>query len=520
MAITHEYLKSILGYLTYTRSVDTFKAGKVRQFTQTHSERGTLVRATVSGAFPYKVEIDIPKDEDVLLLTCSCMAYEAFGRCKHIGAALLEKMKRDEEAEQKAQAKAMEEKKPAFAPLKPATEKIVSSRPAPEMKVYNNPMAALLLSKYASADKKKHAEDASVKLVPQLSISNGNASVGFTVGNERQYVVKDLIAFMQSMKMHETVTYGSKLTLFHDRSVFDEKSRRLLDLIEAFVNERQTYSAPGVHNSLVCRFMPLTGRALDDLFDLYLGEEIPGREAGQKWRIKDENPSLSLASRQSGSHIRLTLAPPAAALSGIKRDYCVVSSTIYCMTEDFAEAMLPLMELSQSGDFLFSPQGAMQFCQSILPLVEKHAPLKEADALEKFLPTKMDVRYYIDMPVRSRLTAQPFFIYNGMTLTPETPLSAHPEINRDRYRESAAVEQLIQHFDPPKSPGEPYHLEDEERMYAFLSGGTEKLSEFGEVYISDKLKNINVKRSKTASVGVSAGESVLNLTIDTGEFPG
>jgi len=504
MAFTHEYLKSILGSMTYSRSMETFRAGRVEKFTETASERGTFIRAVVSGAFQYKVDIDIPKDEDVLLLTCSCISYEAFGRCKHIGAVLLEKMRRDEEAEKEARKK--------------EKAKTVVSAP-PEKKVFSNPAATLLLNKYASPDKKLPVGSGNVKLVPQLSVSGPLASVGFTVGSERQYVIKDLIAFMRSMNMRETITYGPKLTLLHDRSSFDERSQQLLNLIEAFVNERQTYASAAMQTSVAFRQMPLTGRALDELFDLYAGEEIPGRESGQKWRFVNENPDLSLVSEQAGDHIRLKLTPPAAALHGIRYEYCAVSSAIYRMTEDFAGAVLPFMELSQASEILFSPQGALQFCESVLPVVKKHMPLKESTALAPFLPTKVDVRFYIDMPVRSRLTAQPFFIYNGMTLTPETPLSAHPDINRDRYAESAAVGQLIMHFDPPAEPAAPYTLEDENRMYDFLSGGMEKLAEFGEVYVSDKLKNINVKRTKTASVGVSAGGSVLNLNIDTGEFP-
>ena len=530
MAFTHEYLKSILGSLTYARSLEAFNAGRVLKFEKTASERGLRIRAVVGGAFQYKVEIDIPKDDDVILLSCNCMAYEAFGRCKHIGAALFEHMRREEaEAKEKAARESEEHRKNEkesisasfrdFSASSRSTPLKTAQSAYPERKIYNNPSAALLLNKYPSPGKKQPPAMGKAKLVPQLSVSGSAASVGFTVGCERQYVIKDLVSFARSMETHETVTYGPKLTLCHTENAFDEKSRPLLRMIEAFVNERQIYASAPSASPIAVRQMPLTGRALDELFDLYIDEEVSGKESGQKWHFRNENPDLSLVSDQTGSHIRLTLTPPATALHGARYDYCVVLNNIYRMTGDYAGAMLPLMELSGGTEFLFSQEGAMQFCESVLPVVEKHAPLKEGSALEAYRPTKVDVRFYIDMPVRSRLTAQPFFIYNGMTLTPETPLSAHPDINRDRYTESAAVGQLILHFDPPSEPGEAYTLEDEDRMYDFLSGGMEKLSEYGEIYISDKLKNINVKRSKTASVGVSAGESVLNLNIDTGEFP-
>ncbi len=514
MAFTQEYIKSILGSLTYSRSLEAFKAGRVLKFFETESEKGQHIRAVVGGAFQYKVEIDIPKDEDMLLLACTCMAYEAFGRCKHIGAALMEKMKRDKEKEAEQQKKAKESAKGvSLAPSNAASSSHLQKR------IYNNPYATLLLNQYAAPAKKAPAGMQNIKLVPQLGVMTDSAYASFTVGSERQYVIKDLFAFERSVRLKETTTYGTKLTLYHDESSFDERSKKLLKIIEAYVHERQMYVGNATTLPTDGRTMRLTGRALDEIFDLFKGEEIAGRESGQKWRLEEGNPNLSLVSEKAGDHIRVSVSPNASALRGLHYDYCVVSSTIYRMTEDFAGAMLPFLELSHSNELLFSPDGAMQFCESVLPAVEKHAPLKEDSALAPFKPTKCDVRFYIDLPVRSRLTAQPFFIYNGMTLTPETPLSAHPEINRDRYKESAAVGQLILHFDPPQEPGLPYTLENEDRMYDFLSGGMESLSEYGEVYVSDRLKNINVKKSRAASVGVSAGESVLNLNIDTGEFP-
>lgn len=530
MALTHEYVKSILGSLTYSRSLEAFKAGRVQKYAKDETARGTSIRAVVGGAFQYKVGIDIPSNEDVLLLSCTCVAYEAFGRCKHIGAVLLETIQREENEEKEkgaAEKKRLESEKRMQAPenaARPAGKSALDISPsskanAPEYKIYNNPGATLLLNKYPSPDKKTTAPDGSCRLVPQLSIQGSSASLGFTVGSERQYVIKDLISFDRSMRMHETVTYGPKLTLTHTENAFDETSKHLLSMIHAFVDEQRTYQTGRLSNDTPVRFMPLTGRALDEIFSLYQGGEIPSRESGQKWFLKDENPDLSLSTAKSGDHISLTLVPPATAIRGAAHDYAVVGNTVYRMTEDYAGAMLPMMELSENAGFLFSPQGAMQFCQSVLPVVEKHAPLKEGNALDVFMPSKMEVRFYIDMPVRSRLTARPVFLYGENELTPQTPISAHPEITRDKYRESAAVKQLILHFDPPKENSEEYELTDEKRMYDFLSGGMEALSEYGEIFISDKLKNINIKKSRFASVGVSAGDSVLNLNIDTGEFP-
>ena len=59
---------------------------------------------------------------------------------------------------------------------------------------------------------------------------------------------------------------------------------------------------------------------------------------------------------------------------------------------------------------------------------------------------------------------------------------------------------------------------DEEPLYRLLEEGVPALMDEGEVYLSDAFRNLQAAPPKI-SVGVSVHGSVLDLEVDTGEFP-
>ncbi|MBQ3080172.1 MAG: SNF2 helicase associated domain-containing protein [Clostridia bacterium] len=506
MKITRDYIKRLLGTLIYSRAEDYFRSGRVIKFVSSSSNGNVSIRAVVRGAFRYHVEIDIPENDDMIFARCGCPAYETFKRCKHIGAVLLE----------------YEDQEKLNAPLTPVKTRAAEKKTAPEVKrIYNNANASLLLTRYNPIAKSTH--EGTVKLVPVLQMGYTGLEVSFTVGSDRQYVIKDLAQFQRAMEYRETIEYGQKLSLLHERSAFDEHSRRLSDFICTYISNKKAYFKEiGYYknDSLPqTKTMPLVGRQLDDLFDICLGKEIADKEGGEKWRFLDENPSVAIQSSAAGEHLSVSLSPLPKPIQGAGYDYALIDRNIYRLSEEYAQRMLPLMEIANAGNMLFSPKGAEDFCQTVLPQIEKYAALSPNQALSPYLPSEMETRFYIDLPERSLLTARPVFQYGETALTPATPKDAYPEIRRNAHRETSAVESLLMHFDPPQDGAEEYTVTDEDRIYEFLSSGMETLSEAGEIYISDKLKNINMKKLSKVTVGVSAGESVLNLNVDTGEFP-
>ncbi len=502
MTLTRDYVKNLLGGVVYSRSLEYFNSGRVVRFLVKETHGGVAIRSSVKGTFKYNVEIDIPNDDDILLCHCNCPTYDAFGRCKHIGATLLEYI---------------DQQKPA-AYVKPrgipAANKV--------SRIRNNSGADSLLTKYQSTASDENVHD--IKIVPQLTIDNDSVEASFTLGNDRQYVIRDISEFCKAVMNSQTVQYGQKLSFRHSRDAFDEESKPLLDFIMATIAEQMFYSyANGTHTSSAAlpalRSLRLSGRSLDELFDMYSGGEIANRSGGERWKLINENPSLTVHADNVGERVKVSVLPQAVRIHGAKHDYTAVDRAIYRLTPDYAAKMLPLIEAARSEELLFSPNGASDFCSTVLPKIEKHVLVEDNGVLDTYRPDRVEVCFYIDMPDRSTLTARPAFVYQNATYGYNENNKADDATKRDSNKESEAVAALIKHFDAPTDANEQFTINDEERMYAFLSGGMTELSEFGDIYISDRLKNIHMKKLSRVTVGVSAGDGILNLNVDTGEFP-
>lgn len=485
--ITRGEIKNYLGALIYSRARDYAQGGRV--YSLQIKNKGSIDRlnAKVRGTRMYSVEIDIDESEFVIDPYCDCAAFESFGRCKHVGAVLL---------------KYIETPKPYEKPFQPRT--------APNGK-RSTPAANHLLMQFAPNATEKSER---VTVVPQLMSAGNVLELSFTVGATRQYVIRNLSDFARSSENRTPVVYGALLTFNHDPALLDEDSRRFQRIICAC--ERQHMFNPA--NS---RSIKLEGWVLDELFDICAGKEVDDRESrSRKWHLFDRNPSLALQADSSPDGVvSMQLSPVMVSVPGARYDYAFLPGEIYRLTDDFARSLMEFIDLSRLYPVQFSPSGAQEFCQSVLPRIRNLVRVDGEQALAPYLPNEMQVRYYLDLPERGCLTAQPFFDYDGIIVQPDDPVALHPDIRRDGLRERNTVSALIAFFDPPEVPGGPYVLTNEDRMYDFLSDGVGKLSESGEVYLSDRLKNARVKKPAHMSVGVSVGESVLNLDIDTGEFP-
>ena len=60
---------------------------------------------------------------------------------------------------------------------------------------------------------------------------------------------------------------------------------------------------------------------------------------------------------------------------------------------------------------------------------------------------------------------------------------------------------------------------DDEKLYELLTEGMEELSQTGTVYVSDRLKSIQVNPAPAVSVGVSLKGELLELTLNSEEMP-
>ena len=114
------------------------------------------------------------------------------------------------------------------------------------------------------------------------------------------------------------------------------------------------------------------------------------------------------------------------------------------------------------------------------------------------------------------ICAHPEFLYGEDKVT---PFAAPADLLRDARAERRAG-RLLQTYLPQQTDTSPaeYGTDDEDTLVTFLEEGVPALLAEGEVYLSDAFRDLQAAPPKI-SVSVSVQGSVLDLEVDTGEFP-
>ena len=132
------------------------------------------------------------------------------------------------------------------------------------------------------------------------------------------------------------------------------------------------------------------------------------------------------------------------------------------------------------------------------------------------IPLEPVVQFYLDAPDRMTIEAHAEFLYGEDKVTPFAPAPA--ELLRDPRAENRARRLLGSYLQPEPENPELYRQQEEEEIYRLLEEGVPALLAEGEVYLTDAFRNLQAQPPRI-SVGVSVQGSVLDLEVDTGEFP-
>jgi SNF2 family DNA or RNA helicase len=171
---------------------------------------------------------------------------------------------------------------------------------------------------------------------------------------------------------------------------------------------------------------------------------------------------------------------------------------------------------AQTDDLQFRPQDMTEFCTYVLPEIDAFVTWDDPEAiLEQYLPDECTACFYFDMP-EDDLCGKLKFRYGERTIDALTHEKTADGIHRDQKAEQVAVDALRRSFDQESPDG--FLLSGEEPIYNFLTEGLPRFQQLGEVYVSDRLRSMQISRHPV-SVGVSVSDGSITMHLDTGEFP-
>ena len=334
----------------------------------------------------------------------------------------------------------------------------------------------------------------------------------------RKYVVKSIPNLLDAVEKGKSVSYGKALAFVHRWDAFDESSQQLLRLLRRQVCAKQSMETGGMHSySYAAEKGPaggmlLTGEIFDALVELYAHTGFLGG-----YELREGLPAVTMKVERQRGGVSIGTEPALNVVHGLDYEYLQGADTLWRLQRTECNRILPALQALCGRHLFFTSADATAFCSYVLPELGNKLNIVDPERLLlNQIPLEPVVQFYLDAPENGTITAHAEFLYGEDRVTPFVPAPAG--LLRDARAENRARRLLCTYFHPEKENPEQFVCAEEEEIYALLEEGVPALLAEGEVYLTDAFRNLQATPPRI-SVGVSVQGGVLDLEVDTGEFP-
>ncbi len=478
-----------------------FYDNRVQDIRTLKEEGKFTVRATVRGDRAYDTRVQFDEQGGLYDYACDC-AYETVteGPCRHIVATAL----------------AYENKFPVEAPRGASGTNAQGSDAG----------VRALIEHYGKQRRGRRIaeEGEKVRIVPAMQIGDdGRLRLTFSLGVKKMYTLKDVSDFVSCFRTGAEKRYGVELTVVHVPQSFDALSAELARLICGCWREKSEFLEDAHCGAVDYRDeLRLSAGGVDQFMQLFAGQTVECRDpfAPRGVRLIADAPNavpagLSLA-RVSGGYLLENKPGGYKMLHGKAFEYIVTDNRVYPVTPDYCAAVLPLIKSMEARGRLFVAERDMsQFYNSVLIRVSEFAEIDAPDVnLSVFEAAPLELKVYADVLGNGAVRARVHASYDGETDIDILDENASYPFVRDFEGESAFIEVLKKYF--PQYPD--LTVTDESDVYALLREGLRELMGNAEVYLSDEVKRMKVKKPPRIKVGVRLKSDLLQLDLSAEEY--
>ncbi len=534
------------------------------------------VKGSHGAVYEVSVTIDLD-DEDIVNYSCDCPAsYEYDGMCKHEIALALEyldrygieplkgKGKGDTFANVFAQvmdaylAEARTQASPAGA-KRPKTQQLPTDRVITELV---NAAATQALASAASARAERAARRGEADEPAQLEVTllptrdivlyGGQAAWSLKLKARRgkaAYIVKNIGALVDAWKHGDEVVYGKNLTLTHVPSAFDERSRKLIEVVcriadsqQALFSSRWNYWDAGKGTEV--KELPLSTADVIAVLDAMQGATVSFDATTNYYASKQEVRQLVVTEGDPMVRTRLEPARDGGFDLVLPVGTCCFAQgdTMYvldaecawrCSKEFVAKAgtLLPAI-FPSSRPLHIAPADMPGFCRDVLPALRACTQVEAPDSLEALVPPRAEFSFQVGLD-DGEVTCHVDVSYGDWTgnLYDEHPKGAPARDMAGEYRVQDVVEEYFPYggladLEPTwSSPAKKaasrtlrdprFDEADDERLYLLLTEGLAELSALGEVLLSERLRGVEARGCPQMSVRANIRSGLLDLEVDS-----
>lgn len=417
-----------------------------------------------------KTIIEIGLDFDILYSDCGCLQFYKTKECIHIvalyciGICAIDKTIYDQEYQRYLDKKLYTWHKNVLNSLSVGLKSV-------------NPYAGL------------------IHLIPCIEYENGAYNLSLKIGYDKDYVIKDILEFIQMTENNIEYSYGQKLSFTHSYECFDNISKEFYSFIRNIVRE-DTSKSVTIRKSHLLKIL-----------ELYQGSYIAFKGKNEpKATIRNivENNDAEIVLTDKSLSI---ITPNGSSLfvSGVNHFYFIDEENIYVYT------YASIME-SKIYEFLYQVNGNLliemdsrSFITNVLPIIKNLV--------------QVNTSFYEKYPIPN-IKINSYFSYsdNQIVLVPKISCK---EIDKNSPYLKQLLDgyfKIIEGFFFVKSKNKAYVIDTLDTQYCFLTSDLSPIKAFGEVFFDESIKSIKPKKTTKTNISISYNVGLLDFKFENSDL--
>jgi SNF2 family DNA or RNA helicase len=504
--IDEQDLKNSCGNVIFARGLDMYLRNKVRRIDakveKDNGESILHVNSLVQSSFGsenYEVELDITERSKKISYNCDCeYAQSADGMCKHVVAVLL-KWRREKESIMRGYGSLSSAKTNQF----------------------------IEYMKNVMTNSHNNYKELNVEIKYELeSYGKNSSSIELKIGEERNYVVKNMREFLKCVLNKDTMEFGKNFTFDPSFHSFNDEDRQLIDLlIEIYEVDKKV---SGYDNAFPRYFgqtsglisgkkVYMTETQLKRFFNIVKTRSfdavINGVDLDEIIILEEDMPlEFNLKLNNNGLVIHTGKDMPLPITED--GQYFYYKNSIYHPGSEQSKLFLPFyneMVKSKAKTIVFAEADIDKAASYIIPSIKAISSKISFDKkLEnRFLEEPLKIIVYLDKEEEG-ISASVAFEYGNHQINPANQ-KEKSEDDKVLIREMTKELQFLGLMksmgfseDKPK-----FVLKEEEALLDFVTDGIGKLQELGEIYYSESFKDIKIYNSSNVRSSIKLNDEDL-----------
>ncbi len=405
--------------------------------------------------------------------------------------------------------------------------------------------AKLLMRRYQQMNRNQVVETVSgsvedLQLEPKIDKKGTAIHLSFRVGIAKLFVIKNLTEFVQNIEEKRIQKFGTKTEIDFNIHKIHPDSGEYYSYLKKIVKEQErrleagdfaSYGEEKIGGSIL-----LYGRRLDEFFELLLENNTTvvyidkfSSEKNQFLSVREKNPKIELKILAIHDKNKIFKGVTVSGelpkmLRGENSYYYIEEPYLNRMDENATEVLEPLFEMAEGNriEFEVGRKSLSDFYYHVMPLLSEYVDFIEEKRkmIDTYLPPKAEFLFYLDAEEKE-VSCDAKVRYGDETYSLAERMDKVVEVGnaQDVNAEAEALFHVQRYFNEVDKKRKLFLCSDnEEAAYTVLEKGMNELLKVGDVFCTDRFKNIRVHKKTPLSVGISLESGLMNLEISSEEY--